>query len=50
MTLPQEVKEAAAEALKDLTFHEKKQVGLEERRKHANTKVKKLKKSLQDVS
>lgn len=34
--------------MKDLTVHEKKQVSLEERRKHANTKEKKLKKSLQE--
>ena len=47
---PQEVKTAAAEAVKDLSAQEKKQVGLEERRKHANSKAKKLKKSLQDVS
>lgn len=29
--------------------HEKQQVGLEERRKHASSKVKKLKKSIQEV-
>ncbi|KAK7695127.1 hypothetical protein QCA50_002317 [Cerrena zonata] len=44
----EEVKVAATEAMKDLTAHEKKQVSLEERRKHANTKTKKLKKSLQE--
>jgi hypothetical protein len=46
----QEVKAAAAEAVKDLAVHEKQQVGLEERSKHAKSKAKKLKKSLQDVS
>jgi structural maintenance of chromosome 4 len=30
--------------------YEKQEVGLEEKRKHANSKAKKLKKSLQDVS
>ncbi|KAI5119782.1 hypothetical protein M0805_009253 [Coniferiporia weirii] len=44
----EEVKAAAAEAMKDLAVHEKQQVNLEERRKHANTKAKKLKKSSQD--
>jgi len=46
----QEVKAAAAEAVKDLAVHEKQQVGLEERSKHAKNKAKKLKKSVQDVS
>ena len=46
----QEVKAAAAEAVKDLAAHEKQQAGLEERSKHAKSKAKKLKKSLQDVS
>ncbi|OBZ79683.1 Structural maintenance of chromosomes protein 4 [Grifola frondosa] len=46
--LYEEVKAAAAEAVKDLAIKEKQQVGLEERRKHANSKAKKLKKSLQD--
>jgi structural maintenance of chromosome 4 len=46
----QEVKAAAAEAVKDLATHEKKGVGLEERRKHTNAKAKKLKKSMQEVS
>lgn len=45
----QEVKAAAAEAVKDLAVHEKEQVGLEERSKHAKSKSKKLKKSVQDV-
>ncbi|KAN0100061.1 RecF/RecN/SMC [Tylopilus felleus] len=44
----EEVKAAAEEAVKDQTAHEKQAVGLEERRKHANTKAKKLKKTLQD--
>jgi hypothetical protein len=50
MTALQEVKAAAAEAVKDLAAHEKQQAGLEERSKHAKSKAKKLKKSLQDVS
>ena len=45
----QEVKSAAAEAVKELAVHEKQRVGLEERRKHANGKAKKLKKSIQEV-
>ncbi|KAI0732433.1 RecF/RecN/SMC [Fomitopsis betulina] len=44
----EEVKAAAAEATKDLAAHEKRQVGLDERRKHASSKAKKLKKSLQE--
>ncbi|TFY64633.1 hypothetical protein EVG20_g5880 [Dentipellis fragilis] len=44
----EEVKAAAAIAIKDLANHEKQEVGLEERRKHANSKVKKLNKSLQE--
>jgi len=36
--------------VKDLTAHEKKEVGLQERQKHAKSKAKKLKKSVQDVS
>ncbi|TDL18278.1 hypothetical protein BD410DRAFT_880869 [Rickenella mellea] len=45
-----EVKAAAAEAFKDLAVHEKQQVNLEERKKHANGKGKKLKKkSVQEV-
>ena len=46
----QEVKAAAAEALKEMAAYEKQEVGLEEKRKHANSKAKKLKKSLQDVN
>ena len=45
----QEVKAAAAEALKEMAAYEKQEVGLEEKRKHANTKAKKLRKTLQDV-
>ena len=41
---------AAEAALKDLGAKEKKEVGLQERRKHASAKAKKLKKSLTDVS
>ncbi|GLB43651.1 putative SMC proteins Flexible Hinge domain containing protein [Lyophyllum shimeji] len=43
-----EVKAAATEALKELATHEKEEVELQERRKHAAAKAKKLKKSLQD--
>jgi structural maintenance of chromosome 4 len=32
-----------------MAAYEKQEVGLEEKRKHANSKAKKLKKSLQDV-
>ncbi|EIN14323.1 hypothetical protein PUNSTDRAFT_129962 [Punctularia strigosozonata HHB-11173 SS5] len=44
----EEVRTLAAAAMKDLAANEKQQVSLEERRKHANSKGKKLKKSLQD--
>ncbi|KAI9566365.1 RecF/RecN/SMC [Boletus coccyginus] len=47
-TAYEEVKAAAEEAIKDQTAHGKQAVGLEERRKHANTKGKKLKKTLQE--
>ena len=43
------MKTAAEEAAKDQTVHEKQAVRLEERRKHANTKATKLKKTLQEV-
>ena len=46
----QEVKAAAAEAVKDLAAHEKQQVGLEERSKHVKSKAKKLKKSVEEVN
>jgi hypothetical protein len=46
----QEVKAAAEEAAKDNAAHEKQSVSLEERRKHASAKAKKLKKALADVS
>jgi structural maintenance of chromosome 4 len=49
MVFMQEVKAAAAEALKEMAAYEKQEVGLEEKRKHANSKAKKFKKSLQDV-
>lgn len=48
-TLQQEVQKAAAEAVKDLAAREKTQISLEEKRKHANTKAKKLKKAIHDV-
>lgn len=44
------MQKAAAEAVKDLAAREKTQISLEEKRKHANTKAKKLKKSINDVS
>jgi len=46
----QDVKSAAELAVKDQAAREKQVVGLEERRKHASSKAKKLKKTLQDVS
>ena len=50
MAYIQEVKAAAAEALKEMGAYEKQEVGLEEKCKHTNSKAKKLKKSFQDVS
>ncbi|KAI9066460.1 hypothetical protein FKP32DRAFT_1589530 [Trametes sanguinea] len=44
----EEVKKAAAAAVKDLAAREKTQISLEEKRKHANTKAKKLKKAIND--
>ncbi|KAG1748816.1 hypothetical protein EDD22DRAFT_981854 [Suillus occidentalis] len=44
----EEVKAAAEEAAKDNAAHEKQSVSLEERRKHASAKAKKLKKALAD--
>ncbi|KAF9225187.1 RecF/RecN/SMC protein [Gyrodon lividus] len=44
----EEVKAAAEEAAKDQAAHGKQAVGLDERRKHASTKAKKLKKALQE--
>ncbi|KAI0253228.1 RecF/RecN/SMC N terminal domain-containing protein [Lactifluus subvellereus] len=44
----EEVKAAAAEALKEMSAYERQEVGLDEKRKHANSKAKKLKKSLHD--
>jgi structural maintenance of chromosome 4 len=46
----QEVQAAQAEAVKDLASHERKEINLQERKKHAVTKAKKLKKTIQDVS
>ncbi|KAI0640132.1 RecF/RecN/SMC protein [Trametes polyzona] len=43
-----EVKEAAEAAIKDLAAREKTHISLEEKRKHANTKAKKLKKAIHD--
>jgi structural maintenance of chromosome 4 len=42
----QEVKAAAAEAVKNLAAHKKQQVGLEERSKHAKSKARKLEKDV----
>ena len=36
--------------MKDYAAQERTQISLEEKRKHANTKTKKLKKAIQDVS
>ncbi|KAI0673837.1 RecF/RecN/SMC protein [Trametes maxima] len=44
----EEVKKAAAGAVKDLAAREKTQISLEEKRKHSNTKAKKLKKTIND--
>ena len=48
LTPIQEVKATAAVAVKELGTREKEQVNLVERKKHATTKVKKLKKSIQE--
>ncbi len=45
----QKLKADAAVAQKDLAGHEKQQVSLQERKKHASSKSKKLKKSIHDV-
>lgn len=45
----QEVSKAAADAEKELVTNEQAQVNLEERIKHANSKVKKLEKTLKEV-
>ncbi|KAI0053393.1 hypothetical protein FA95DRAFT_739679 [Auriscalpium vulgare] len=45
----EEVKTFLGDAIKDMAAHEKIEVGLEEKRKHASTKHKKLKRSLQEV-
>jgi len=44
------IKKLTATIVKNLGAHEKEQVGLEERKKHAQGKAKKLEKSIKDVS
>ena len=46
----QEVQAAAALAVKDLAANERQEIALQERRKHADGKAKKYKKSLKEVS
>ncbi|RPD64655.1 RecF/RecN/SMC protein [Lentinus tigrinus ALCF2SS1-7] len=46
--LYEQVQQAAAAAMQDLAARDKEQISLEEKRKHANTKAKKLKKSISD--
>lgn len=46
----QEVKRLSDALVKDSKKFEKEEVGLQEKKKHLNTKLKKLKKSLTDVS
>ncbi|KAF8586245.1 RecF/RecN/SMC protein [Ramaria rubella] len=48
VTAYEEVKRHAGEVMQTLQAREKEEVGLQERKKHANGKAKKLKKSLQD--
>jgi len=43
------VQAAAALAVKDLAANERQEIGLQERRKHADGKTKGLKKSLKEV-
>ncbi|KZV88820.1 RecF/RecN/SMC protein [Exidia glandulosa HHB12029] len=50
LKLYEEVKKHSAAIMKNLGVHEKQEVGLEERKKHAAGKAKKLKKSIQDDS
>lgn len=45
----QEVQTAANKAVKELAEHEKREIGLQEKMKHASTRAKKLKKSVQEV-
>jgi structural maintenance of chromosome 4 len=45
-----EIKQACEEVLKTVAIHEKQEVGLSEKKKHATGKAKKLRKSIQDVS
>ncbi|KAF8971821.1 RecF/RecN/SMC N terminal domain-containing protein [Flammula alnicola] len=44
----EEVQTAAAEGVKDLAAQERREIGLQEKRKHASGRAKKLKKSIQD--
>ena len=46
----QEVQAAAALAVKDLAANERQEIALQERRKHADGKAKKYRKSLKEVS
>ena len=46
----QEVQAAAALAVKDLAANERQEIALQERKKHADGKAKKHRKSLKDVS
>ncbi|EJD43934.1 RecF/RecN/SMC protein [Auricularia subglabra TFB-10046 SS5] len=48
LKLYEEVKKHSAAIMKNLSVHEKQEVGLEERKKHAAGKAKKLKKSITD--
>lgn len=45
----QEVQTAANKAVKELAEHEKREIGLQEKMKHASARAKKLKKSVQEV-
>jgi len=45
----QEVQAAAATAAKDLAQFERQEIGLQEKRKHTNGRIKKLKKTIADV-
>jgi len=43
------VQAAAAEVIKELALQERREIGLQEKRKHAVSRAKKLKKSVQEV-
>jgi hypothetical protein len=43
------VQAAAAEVIKELALQERREIGLQEKRKHAVGRAKKLKKSVQEV-